>query len=316
MNSNNNKSNKKTNPFFKMDIKDEIYDDDPFDSNIDSIFGFKNHRHFMNNMFKNMFTDFGLLSPKRKEQEPEETKPKDVTKEEPKVEEVKEEEKPKEVVAPMEQEEEDEINTCSKKEDKKEEEKKEEVKKEEVKKEEVKNEEVKEDKKEEEKEEKPENKNNTFYSKVFYRSSYNNMNKEPQEESYQSQTIRQYTKDGHKISETKENYKNSDGVIKSAFQRNLDDKTARFIKEKNLKTGKNNQKKIAKGIEENELKDFNKTFNEFSRKCGFRKNWQRQPRLNVLNDFDNFDTFGFNPFFYPKQISDGNDNILLHKLLF
>ena len=56
-----------------------------------------------------------------------------------------------------------------------------------------------------------------FYSKVFY-SSYNNLKGKPNEESYQSQSIKQIN-NGHNISETKEAYKNSDGVEKTAYQR-------------------------------------------------------------------------------------------------
>ena len=36
----------------------------------------------------------------------------------------------------------------------------------------------------------------------------------------------------HNISETKELYKNSNGIQKTAYQRGLDGKTTRFIKEK------------------------------------------------------------------------------------
>ena len=46
---------------------------------------------------------------------------------------------------------------------------------------------------------------------------------------YTSQSIKQ-TNNGHNISETKEAYKNSDGICKSAYQRGLDDKATRFIK--------------------------------------------------------------------------------------
>ena len=164
-------------------------------------------------------------------------------------------------------------------------------------------------KKVEEKDEKTEKKDNSgsFYSKVFY-SSYNNLNGEPNQETYHSETIKQ-TNNGHNISETKEAYKNSNGVVKSAYQRNLDGKTTRFIKEKDLKTGKNNQKKIVKGIEENGIKDFNKEYNEYSKKCGFKKNFHR------LNTFNPFYPIFFNDF-NRKQISDGNSNIFLHKLLF
>ena len=277
MSSNNNNNNNKTenkkdtfwrNPF-RMDIEDEIYD--PFKYH-DDIFGFDLEKNFFNN-FRNMFTDFGLLSENKKEEKPEkvekvEEKPEKVEKIEEKVEKI---EKPKEVV-PMEEEKEDEINTDSKKEEP---EKVEEINTDTKKVEDIntdtkKVEEINTDtKKVEEKDEKPEKKDNSgsFYSKVFY-SSYNNLNGKPNQETYHSETIKQ-TNNGHNISETKEAYKNSNGVVKSAYQRNLDGKTTRFIKEKDLKTGKNNQKKIVKGIEENGIKDFNKEYNEFSKKCGF-----------------------------------------------
>ena len=41
--------------------------------------------------------------------------------------------------------------------------------------------------------------------------------------------------------------------MKSAYQRGLDKKGARFIKEKNNKTGVHNQHKVLKGIKENEI---------------------------------------------------------------
>ena len=88
--------------------------------------------------------------------------------------------------------------------------------------------------------------NGTVFSKV-YCSSYNNLNGEPHQECYQSQSIKQLN-NGHNISEAREAYKNSNGVMKSAYQRGLDDKGARFIKEKNTKTGVHNQHKILKGL--------------------------------------------------------------------
>ena len=308
---NNNKSFYETINPFRMDIEDEIYD--PFK---DDMFGFDHFESQMFKNFRNMFTDFGLLSEHKKEEEK-----KEEVKEEPKevkeVKEVKEEkdEKPKEV-QPMEEEKEEEINTDSKKEEPKEEEintntkVEEEIKTDKKEKEEEINADKKveeKEKKEEEKEKKEEEKKcneGSFYSKVYY-SSYNNLNGEPHQESYQSQTIKQ-TNNGHNISETKEAYKNSNGVVKSAYQRNLDDKTTRFIKEKDLKTGKNNQKKVIKGIEEKDIDDFNKEYNEFSKKCGFKKNYHK------LNTFNPFYPFGFNK----KILSDGNSNIFLHKLLF
>ena len=284
----NKKSKKFINPF-SMDIRDDFYD--PFNRDI---FGFDLFEDRMYRNFRNIFTDFGLLSEKEKEEKMEEEK-----EEEEKPKEVLE--KPKEVkeVEPkeekMEEEKEEEINTDVKKEETKEEE--EEINTD-IKKEELKEELKKEEQK---KEEKSFDKNNgTYYSKVYY-SSYNNLNGEPNEECYQSQSVKQMN-NGHDISETKEAYKNSNGVEKTAYQRGLDGKTTRFIKEKNNKTGKHNQHKVIKGVEEDGIKDFNKEYNEYSKKCGFRKNF---------HNLDVFDPFGFNK----KQLSDGN-HFLLHKLLF
>ena len=290
----NSRCNKTINPF--MDITDDFFD--PFNFSCDL---FENK---MLKSFRNLFNDLDSLSETPKEEKKEEEKPKDVEPVEEKPKEVvpKEEEKPKEVVpeeeekpkevVPEEEEKmdvEEEINTDSKKEEPKIEEINTDSKKEEPKVE----------KKEEN--EKKEEMGGKFYSKVFY-SSYNNLNGKPNEESYQSQTIKE-TKDGHDISETKEYYKNSDGVQKSAYQRGLDGKTTRYIKEKNTKTGKNEQHKVIKGIEENEIKDFHKLYNDYAKKYNLRKSF---------HDFDLFDPFGFNK----KQISDGNTNYLLHRLLF
>ena len=283
MNSNNNnnkqtkakKVNKPNNKYlnpFRMNISDDIYD--PFED----LFGFENK---MFSSFQNVFKDLDLLTEKPKEIEKEEI-PEKVE---------KMEEEPKE----------EEINTNMEEEN--EEHKEEEIKKDEPKIEEI-NTNIEKEPKEEKKEEKePEKKLNegTFYSKVYY-SSYNNLNGKPNKECYQSQSIKQIN-NGHNISETKEAYKNSDGVEKSAYQRGLDDKTARFIKEKNIKTGKKEQHKVVKGIEENDIKDFNKEYDEFSKKCGFRK---------IFHDFDTFEPFGFNR----KQLNYGNPNLFLPRLLF
>ena len=274
------KVNKKYINPFRMNILDDLYD--PFDD----FFVFENK---MFRSFENVFNDIELLSEKPKKEEKKEI-PKPVEK----MEEEKEEEK-KEIPKPVE-----------KMEEPKEEPKEEEIKTniEEPKEEEI-NTKMEEEKEEEKpKEEKePEKKINdgTFYSKVYY-SSYNNLNGKPNQERYQSQTIKKID-NGHNISETKEAYKNSDGVEKSAYQRGLDDKTARFIKEKNIKTGKKDQRKVIKGIEENEIKDFNKEYDEFAKKCGFRK---------TFHNLDTFAPFGFGK----NQLNYGNPNLFLHRLLF
>ena len=142
--------------------------------------------------------------------------------------------------------------------------------------------------------------NGTYFSRV-YRSSYSNIDGEPKEESYHCQTVKQ-SKDGHDISETKEAYKNSNGVMKTAYQRGMDGKKTRFIKEKNSKTGKVNNKRFIEGVEENKIDDFHKEYNEYCKKSGFRKNFKNMNLFWPFNDEHN-------------QISDGNKNFN-HQLLF
>ena len=294
MNSNNNnnkqteskKDSKKTktckrclNPF-SLDIKDDIYD--PFNDN--DLFRFDKIKNRFFTDFNNIFTDFGFLPKEKeesKEEKPEEIKPiKPV--EDIKMEEINTDTKEKEDNK-MEEEKEEEINTDIKKEENN-------------KMEEQKEDEINTDKKE--KKEEPKNER-ICYSKI-YCSTYNNINGEPHEENYTSQSIKQINNE-HNISETKELYKNSNGIQKTAYQRGLDGKTTRFIKEKNTKTGKNNEKKVIKGIEENEIKDFNKEYNNYSKKFGFRKN---------IHDL--FEPFGFGT----KQLNYRNEPMFLHRLLF
>ena len=284
----NKRNNNRKNDIFNlsMRIKDDIFEDD--------IFKLNPFEDFMN--LTNIFNPFELEQEEVKEEE----KPKEVKEEKPK--EVKEEEKPKEVKEEKPKEVKEEEKPKEVKEEKpkevKEEEKPKEVEEEKPK--EVKEEEINTNMKEEEpkekeepkkemeieEEEKPKENKNIYYSKI-YTCSYNNIN--GKEESYTSQSIKQLNNE-HDISETKENYKNSDGIYKSAYQRGLDGKITRFIKEKNNKTGKHNDKKILKGLKENEINDFNKTYNEYCKKCGFKK----------LN---------YNPF-------NINNKQILHRLLF
>ena len=294
MNSNNNnnkqteskKDSKKTktckrclNPF-SLDIKDDIYD--PFNDN--DLFRFDKIKNRFFTDFNNIFNDFGFL-PKEKEESKEE-KPEEIKPIKP-VEDIKTEEIntdiKKEENNKMEEQKEEEINTDIKKEENN-------------KMEEQKEDEINTNKKE--KKEEPKNER-ICYSKI-YCSTYNNINGEPHEENYTSQSIKQINNE-HNISETKELYKNSNGIQKTAYQRGLDGKTTRFIKEKNIKTGKNNEKKVIKGIEENEIKDFNKEYNNYSKKFGFRKN---------IHDL--FEPFGFGT----KQLNYRNEPMFLHRLLF
>ena len=138
------------------------------------------------------------------------------------------------------------------------------------------------------------NKNNSTYIYKTYCSSFNNMDGKEKRECYKSESFKQ-TKDGHDISESKEEYKNNDGVHKSAYQRELDGKKERFIKENNRKTGKKNSKKLLDGINDKDLKSFNKEYNSFSKESGFKKNME-----------------GFLPFFENKRNNKYLNRMLLH----
>ena len=83
----------------------------------------------------------------------------------------------------------------------------------------------------------------SYSSKIDYRDG------RPHQESYQSQSINQIGRDGHKISERQEAYKNSrTGVQKAAHQRVLDDKGMKQIRQRNINTGEQEEHNILKGI--------------------------------------------------------------------
>ena len=117
----------------------------------------------------------------------------------------------------------------------------------------------------------------SYSSKIDYRDG------RPHQESYQSQSINQIGRDGHKISERQEAYKNSrTGVQKAAHQRVLDDKGMKQIRQRNINTGEQEEHNIFKGIREDELNDFNKNYNDYRNKIGFQKNYKY---LNAMNPY-------------------------------
>ncbi len=123
-------------------------------------------------------------------------------------------------------------------------------------------------------------KDGTVFSRV-YCSSYNNINGKEHEEKYKSESIKQMN-NGRNISECKESYKNSDGVCKTSLQRGLDKKGQKVIREKNIKTGENKEHKIYKGMKENEINIFDKEYNDYSEKIGFKKNYQNLRSLGTF----------------------------------
>ena len=136
-------------------------------------------------------------------------------------------------------------------------------------------------------------KDGIVFSRVFS-SSYNNINGKEYEEKYKSESIKQIN-NGRNISECKEAYKNSDGISKTALQRGLDKKGEKVIREKNNKTGENKEHKIYKDMKENEINIFEKEYNDYSEKTGFKKNC-----LKLLGETDKNNK---------KQITDGTKSL-------
>lgn len=109
----------------------------------------------------------------------------------------------------------------------------------------------------------------SYVSKINYK------NGKPEKETYQSQSIRQIGRDGHKIQEEQEQYENTKtGIQKASHSRMLDNKSQKMIKKRNRYTGENEEHNILDGIKEDELGDFNKTYNEYREKVRFQDNYK------------------------------------------
>ena len=118
----------------------------------------------------------------------------------------------------------------------------------------------------------------SYISKVDYSSG------QPVQESYQSRSIRQIGEDGHKISEKQEAYKNSNGIQKAAHQRLLDNRGAKLIKQRNKNTGEQEEHNIFRGMNEEDLDNFNKEYNDYRQKVGFEKNYQLMNNMRGNNN--------------------------------
>ena len=147
----------------------------------------------------------------------------------------------------------------------------------------------------------------SYCSKVDYRDG------QPHQECYQSQSINQIGQDGHKISEKQEAYKNSrTGVQKAAHQRILDDKGMKQIRQRNINTGAQEEHNIFKGMQEDELDNFNQNYNEYRNKIGFQKNYKY---LNAMNPYKRGKSQNLigngnhrrNPYDQLPQLGDGNE---------
>lgn len=123
----------------------------------------------------------------------------------------------------------------------------------------------------------------TVISKSYVSKKKYNANGEPEDETYQSQSIQQIGKDGHKMKEKQEAYKNSRGIEKAAHQKMLDDKGQKCVKQRNRETGEQEQHNIYQGINEEEVNNFNEEYNAYRNKVNFQKNYEllNQGHLNM-----------------------------------
>ncbi len=111
----------------------------------------------------------------------------------------------------------------------------------------------------------------------------------PHQEVYQSQSIRQTDNTGKRIQETQRAYQNSStGVQKAAHEKLLNDKGHKFVKEKNANTGDEMEHNIFKGINEEELPQFNNEYNDYRQRSNFDRNYQMLNAANNRNSNRNY----------------------------
>ena len=72
----------------------------------------------------------------------------------------------------------------------------------------------------------------------------------------------------------------------------LDDRGAKLIKQRNKNTGEQEEHNIFRGMNEGDLDNFNREYNDYRQKVGFKRNYQmlndiRNNRLNAGNNNGN-----------------------------
>ena len=140
----------------------------------------------------------------------------------------------------------------------------------------------------------------TSYSKSYVSKTKYNQNGEPISTSYQTQSINQTDKDGHKITETQEAFNDAvNGIQKASHQRLLDGKGHKILKTKNLKTGETNEENLYKGMNQNDLEEFNKNYANYSQKVNFKQNYDVLKDMKFPHERNNKNI---------NQIGTGNNN--------
>lgn len=104
----------------------------------------------------------------------------------------------------------------------------------------------------------PQLKSSSYTQSYYSKTSLNDEGK-PITYTYQNQ-VEDHVQDGHQYRKRKEEI-NKNGNKKSVLEKQMDNKVHRIIKSTNDK-GETKQKNVFKGIKENDLESFNKTFDE------------------------------------------------------
>ena len=106
-------------------------------------------------------------------------------------------------------------------------------------------------------------------------------------ESYQSQTIKQTDRDGRRIQESQQAYQNTKtGIEKASHERLLNDKGHKIVKQRNKNIREQYEHNYFKGMNENDLAQFDNEYNDYRRKINFDKNYKvigRQKMNNQLH---------------------------------
>ena len=122
------------------------------------------------------------------------------------------------------------------------------------------------------------------YTKIEYENG-----KPVNEELYQSESVNHKDKKGHKITEKKEKYKNNvQGIEKISHQKLLDGKGTKVIKKININNGDNEEHNIYQGLNEKNVKDFNKRYDDYKKKVKLDDMFQKVKLLgNKRHNDDN-----------------------------
>lgn len=134
-----------------------------------------------------------------------------------------------------------------------------------------------------------------FVSKSYCSTVSYNGSGEPIREVFKSEAYNTVDQTGKKIGESKTAYENTaKGIQKAAHEKHLNDKAYKVVKEKELNTGEEIESNYYKGLNENELNDFNSEFTRYkdevknnSGRLGANERFASQYNNDNLNNHNN-----------------------------